>query len=73
MAHPAEPDAGPAGAPATPGKRHRRVLIGLVVGAALGLAYQHLVGCSTGTCPITAHWWTASLYGALVGFLVTRT
>lgn len=47
-------------------------MIGLVVGGALGFAYHHFVGCRTGACPITGHWWTASLYGALIGFLMTR-
>ncbi len=52
---------------------HKKLVLGLVIGAALGLAYHYVVGCSTGACPITARWWTASLYGALVGFLMTRT
>ena len=43
------------------------ILIGLVAGAALGYGYYRLVGCGTGTCPITSNPWIASLYGALVG------
>ena len=68
------PHAAPAGIePAPPRRSHRRILIGLVVGGALGFAYHYFIGCSTGACPITARWWTASLYGALIGFLMTRT
>lgn len=40
------------------------------VGGALGLAWYHLVGCQTGACPITSHWWSSTAYGALMGYLV---
>ena len=43
------------------------ILIGLVAGAALGYGYYRLVGCTTGTCPITSNPWVASIYGALLG------
>lgn len=36
-------------------------------GAALGYAWYRLVGCSSGSCPITARWWSATLYGAVLG------
>lgn len=52
--------------------RMMRVVLGVLVGAALGFAYHRLVGCRTGTCLITARWWTSTLYGALVGLLVSR-
>jgi hypothetical protein len=41
--------------------------VGVVIGAALGYAWYRGVGCSTGSCPITARWWTSTLYGAFVG------
>ncbi len=53
-------------------QKHRKLVLGVALGAAFGLAYHYVVGCSTGTCPITARWWTSSLYGALMGFLMTR-
>ncbi|MEQ1504042.1 MAG: DUF6132 family protein [Myxococcota bacterium] len=40
------------------------------LGAAAGYGWFRVVGCGTGTCPITARWWTAALYGAVVGALV---
>jgi len=40
-----------------------------LAGAGLAAAYAHLVGCRTGTCPITSHAWTAALYGGSVGGL----
>ena len=47
-------------------------ILGVVVGAALGYLYHRVVGCSTGACPLTARWWTATLYGALLGGLIAR-
>lgn len=49
-----------------------RIVFGVVVGAALGYAYHRVVGCRTGACMITARWWTATLYGAVVGLLAAR-
>lgn len=45
-----------------------RPLLFAVTGAAAGYAWHRLAGCSSGTCVITARWWTATLYGAAVGF-----
>jgi hypothetical protein len=51
-------------------KKYRLAIIGLFVGAAGGYLYFALVGCSTGTCPITSNPWRISLYGALMGMLL---
>jgi hypothetical protein len=40
-----------------------------LVGAGLGFAYWRFVGCSTGTCPLTANWHTSVLMGGLIGML----
>jgi len=47
----------------------KRLLLGLVIGGALGFGYQKLVGCRTGACPLTATPLRAILYGAVVGLL----
>jgi hypothetical protein len=39
-------------------------------GAAFGFGYHKLVGCSSGSCPITANPYISTLYGAVMGFLV---
>ncbi len=43
----------------------------VVLGALAGFAYQRLVGCRTGACPITANPWISTLYGAFVGLLLS--
>ncbi len=49
-----------------------KLVLGVLAGAVLGFGWYKLVGCRTGTCPITARWWTSTGYGALMGFLMTR-
>ncbi len=50
-------------------RSHYRTLAVALVGAGVGAAYAHFVGCRTGTCPITSSVWTAALYGGGVGAL----
>jgi len=45
-------------------------IIGGVVGAVLGFGYYKLVGCATGTCPLTSNPWISTLLGMVVGALV---
>ncbi|WP_394335436.1 hypothetical protein [Massilibacteroides vaginae] len=43
------------------------MLIGLAVGAIGGFLYWRLIGCSSGTCPITSSPIISSVWGALLG------
>ncbi len=47
-----------------------RTLAFVVGGAVLGFAYYKLVGCRTGSCPITSSPVVSTLYGALLGYLL---
>jgi hypothetical protein len=49
-----------------------KTIVGIVVGAGLGFAYYKFIGCSSGTCPITSSPILSILFGALMGFLVSR-
>jgi hypothetical protein len=48
-----------------------RLLLFVLGGAALGFAYQRLVGCRTGACVITSNPYVATLYGAVMGYLLS--
>jgi hypothetical protein len=50
-----------------------RIVIGVVVGGGLGFAYYKLVGCSTGTCPLTSNPIISTVYGSIVGVLVATS
>lgn len=44
-----------------------QLALGVTLGASAGFGWYRVVGCASGACPITARWWTATLYGALLG------
>lgn len=46
-------------------------VIGGVVGAGLGYLYYRFVGCPSGTCPITSNPYISTLYGAVMGLLIS--
>lgn len=47
-----------------------RILVGTVIGAALGFAYYRFIGCASGACPITSNPYLSIVYGAIMGFMV---
>jgi hypothetical protein len=50
-----------------------RLLLFVIGGAVAGFAYQRLIGCRTGTCLITSNPYVATIYGAIMGYLVSGT
>lgn len=48
-------------------------ILGVVIGAFAGFLYWRFVGCTSGTCPIQSHWQSSSLFGGLMGYLLTDT
>lgn len=47
----------------------KMILAGLL-GAVAGYAWYRVVGCATGTCPITSNPYTSTLYGAVMGLML---
>ncbi len=47
-----------------------RVVIGIVIGGAIGAVFGYFGQCTTGTCPLTANPWRGALYGAFMGALL---
>lgn len=48
------------------------IFVGILVGGIAGYLQYKLVGCRTGTCPITSSPWRSTMYGALVGALLSN-
>jgi hypothetical protein len=45
-------------------------IIGGVIGAVLGFGYYKVVGCASGTCPLTSNPWISTLFGMFFGGLI---
>jgi hypothetical protein len=48
-----------------------RMVVFVFGGAAAGFVYQRFLGCRTGTCAITSNPYVATVYGAIIGYLVS--
>lgn len=51
-------------------RAHWRTLAGATIGAVLGGAYAHFIGCRTGTCLLTGNVWTAAAFFSFTGGIV---
>ena len=50
-----------------------RIIIGIIVGGGLGFGWYMLVGCPTGTCPLTSNPVITTIYGAVLGALLATS
>lgn len=51
-------------------KKNWLTLVGIIIGAIGGYLYWKYVGCTTGTCPITASPFNSTLWGVVLGGLL---
>lgn len=51
---------------------NKLIVIGVVVGAIVGFLYWNFVGCSNGKCMIKSNPYYMTMYGALLGGLLTN-
>ena len=49
-----------------------KMIIPVLIGAAGGFLYYKIIGCASGTCPITSNPWSSTLYGAVFGVLISQ-
>ena len=50
-----------------------RIIIGIVIGGVAGFAYYKLVGCRSGSCPITSNPLASIIFGAIFGGLIASS
>jgi hypothetical protein len=50
-----------------------RTLLGVIIGGIAGFAYYKLVGCRTGSCPITSNPLSSIIFGAIFGGLIASS
>jgi hypothetical protein len=46
-------------------------IAGIGVGLIGGFLYYQFIGCNSGTCPITSNPWISTLYGGVIGYLIS--
>ena len=49
-----------------------KMIIGILVGGFFGFLYYKKVGCPSGTCKITTNRYISTIYGAILGLLVSK-
>lgn len=53
--------------------KHKSVFIGIAIGTLAGFLYWRFIGCSSGGCAITSSPINSSLYGAVMGGLISSS
>ncbi len=52
-------------------RKHLILLIGIVLGGLGGYLYYHFIGCDSGTCAITSKPLNSTIYGMVLGGLLS--
>ena len=48
-----------------------RIIIGVLAGGVLGFSYYKFIGCSSGTCPLTSNPYISTIYGIILGAVIS--
>lgn len=48
-----------------------KILMGIIVGGAIGFAVGHFGRCTTGACPLTSNPWISTIIGASLGLVLS--
>lgn len=48
-----------------------RIILGIIIGGAIGFALGYFGKCVSGTCPLTSNPYISTIIGALIGLLIT--
>jgi hypothetical protein len=48
-----------------------RTILAVLLGAAFGFGYYRLVGCRSGGCPLGGNPYVSTIYGAVLGYLLS--
>jgi hypothetical protein len=51
--------------------KNRWRIVGIFLGLIGGFLYYQFVGCNSGTCPITSNPLISTLYGGVIGYLIS--
>ena len=51
-------------------RRYLPLIVLTLLGLCGGYLYYRLVGCATGTCPISSNPYSSTIYGGVIGFLL---
>lgn len=48
-----------------------KIILGVVIGGAIGFSLGYVGKCTTGTCPLTSNPYISTIIGALIGLMLT--
>lgn len=48
-----------------------KLVISTIIGALCGYCYYYFIGCNTGSCPLTSNWHITTIYGAVIGLILS--
>jgi len=75
MSSPTDVDLRVSATPSIPKKRKVLKMLHLALfivgGGGLGFAYYRFIGCASGTCPITSNPYISTIYGAVMGYMMS--